>query len=91
MKCKIVLQALSDVVESVVGALYLSDNFSRVGADAFFNKVFKPFYGRHIKLATLSHHPTQTLFELAQAQGCQQFEIVKEKFEDSIRCDGLGS
>jgi hypothetical protein len=41
-------------------------------------------------LKTLSHHPTKILFELFQAQGCQQFEIVKEKDEDQqlTRCDG---
>lgn len=52
--------------------------------------MLKPFYDRHVTLKTLSHHPTKILFELFQAQGCQQFEIVKEKDEDRqiTRCDG---
>jgi endoribonuclease Dicer len=81
-------QALSDVVESIVGAIYISDNFSLVGAEALFNNVLKPFYDRYITLKTLSHHPTKILFELFQAQGCQQFQITKEKNQDFVCCDG---
>jgi len=73
------MQALSDVVESIIGAIYISDNFSPVGAESLFDNVLKPFYDKHITLQTLAHHPTKILFELFQAQGCQQFEITKEK------------
>lgn len=75
-------KALSDVVESIVGAIYISDNFSPVGAESLFDNVLKPFYDKHITLQTLAHHPTKILFELFQAQGCQQFEITKEKNKD---------
>ena len=70
-------KALSDVVESILGAVYVSDNFSPVGAETFFDKILAPFYDRHITLHTLSHHPTKILFELFQSQGCQNFELVK--------------
>ena len=85
-----ILQALSDVVESIIGAIYISEDFSPSGAEAVFDNVLKPFYDRHVTLKTLSHHPTKILFELFQAQGCQQFEIAKEKNEDQqlTRCDG---
>ena len=76
------MQALSDVVESIVGAIYISDNFSPVGAESLFDNVLKPFYDKHITLQTLAHHPTKILFELFQAQGCQQFEITREKDEN---------
>ncbi|TFK75994.1 ribonuclease III [Pluteus cervinus] len=78
-------KALSDVVESVIGAVYISDNFSPVGAEALYDKVLKPFYDKHVSLKTLSHHPTKSLFELFQAQGCQGFEIQKEK-QGSLTC-----
>lgn len=83
-------QALSDVVESIIGAIYISEDFSPSGAEAIFDNVLKPFYDRHVTLKTLSHHPTKILFELFQAQGCQQFEILKEKDEEQqlTRCDG---
>ncbi|KAF8974226.1 hypothetical protein BDZ97DRAFT_3979 [Flammula alnicola] len=80
-------KALSDVVESIAGAIYISDNFDPVGAESLFDNVLKPFYDKHITLQTLSHHPTKILFELLQAQGCQQFEITKDKDENIIRCN----
>lgn len=76
------------MVESVIGAIYISDNFSPVGAESLFDNVLKPFYDKHITLHTLAHHPTKILFELLQAQGCQQFEIVKDKDESISRCHG---
>jgi len=80
-------KTLSDVIESIVGAIYISDDLSPVGAEALFDNVLKPFYDRHITLKTLSHHPTKILFELFQAQGCQRFEITKEKGGDVSQCD----
>ena len=80
-------------MESVIGAVYISDDFSAVGAEQFFNNVLRPFYDRHISLKTLSHHPTKVLFELLQAQGCQQFQIVKDQTKNMIeqytQCDGM--
>jgi len=81
-------QALSDVVESIIGAIYISDCFMPVGAEALFDNILRPFFDRHITLRTLSHHPTKVLFELFQAHGCQQFSILKEKHEDGTRCHG---
>lgn len=83
-----VLKALSDVVESIAGAIYISDNFDPIGAEALFDNVLKPFYDKHITLQTLSHHPTKILFELLQAEGCQNFEVVKDRDESVNRCHG---
>ncbi|KAF9226467.1 hypothetical protein BS17DRAFT_775670 [Gyrodon lividus] len=82
-------KALSDIVESIIGAIYVSDGFTSNGAEAFFNRVLKPFYDRHITLKTLSHHPTKILFELLQSHGCQKFELVKERCNSTqeARCD----
>ena len=76
-------------MESIIGALYVSDGFMIDGVDKFFQKVLKPFYDRHITLKTLSHHPTKILFELLQSHGCQQFELVKERNDltHETRCD----
>ncbi len=87
-------QALSDVVESVIGAIFISDNFSPEGAQSFFDKILKPFYDKHITLRTLSHHPTKTLFEVLQAHGCQQFEVTREyesteEFSNGMLCNGM--
>ncbi|KIK99243.1 hypothetical protein PAXRUDRAFT_30619 [Paxillus rubicundulus Ve08.2h10] len=82
-------KALSDIVESVIGAIYVSDGFTSDGTEEFFSRVLKPFYDRHITLKTLSHHPTKILFELLQSHGCQQFELVKERCDSAqeARCD----
>ncbi|TFY77295.1 hypothetical protein EWM64_g6716 [Hericium alpestre] len=72
-------KALSDVVESIIGAVYISDNFAPVGSVTLYDCLLKPFYDKHITLKTLSHHPTKTLLELFQRHGCQQFAIVKEQ------------
>ncbi|EPQ59279.1 hypothetical protein GLOTRDRAFT_136195 [Gloeophyllum trabeum ATCC 11539] len=72
-------KALSDVVESIIGAVYISDNFSPVGSETLFVNVLKPFYDKHITLKTLSHHPTKILFELFQAEGCHEFEMLKQQ------------
>ena len=76
-------------MESIIGALYVSDGFTLDGADKFFKRVLMPFYDRHITLKTLSHHPTKVLFELLQSHGCQQFELVKERSDltQETRCD----
>lgn len=76
-------------MESIIGALYVSDGFTLDGVEKFFNKVLKPFYDRYITLKTLSPHPTKILFELLQSHGCQQFELVKERNNSTqeTRCD----
>ncbi|KAJ7937137.1 ribonuclease III [Mycena leptocephala] len=82
-------KVLSDVVESVIGAIYVSDNFTPVGVEAFFESVLKPFYDKHITLKTVAHHPTKILFELIQAQKCQKFELLKEKGPSGTYCHVL--
>jgi len=43
-------QALSDVVESIIGAVLISDNFSQIGVDAIFTTLLLPFYEKYILL-----------------------------------------
>jgi endoribonuclease Dicer len=82
-------------VESILGAIIVSDNFVADGTQTIYGLLLKPFYEKHISLKTLSHHPTKILFELFQSRGCQKFEIVREDDveEDGfvgtgMRCDG---
>ncbi|KAI0751319.1 hypothetical protein C8Q80DRAFT_1098350 [Daedaleopsis nitida] len=71
-------KCLSDVVESVLGALYISDNFFEVGVGQFFEGIFKPFLEAHIRLQTLSTNPKVTLLEFLAAEGCQNHTYMKE-------------
>lgn len=77
-------------MESVIGALFISDGYQPDGAEVFFNRVLKPFYDQHITLKTLSHHPTKILFEVLQKYGCQHFTMIKERCDSKqeTRCDG---
>lgn len=86
--CSRVVQALSDLIESLIGAVYISDRFSPVGAEAFFDNVLRPFFDQHITLQTLTHHPTKTLFELVQAHGCQMMKLTKEVKDIGTACHG---
>ncbi|KAI0649982.1 ribonuclease III [Trametes meyenii] len=74
-------KCLSDVVESVIGALYVCDGFFEVGVGRFFDAVFKPFMDAHVRLQTLSANPKVTLLELLQAEGCQRHAVVKKPHE----------
>jgi endoribonuclease Dicer len=78
------------VVEAIFGALYISDGFSPVGAETFFDKVLRPFFNTHITLETLAHHPAKTLFEFVQGHGCQQIQLRKgsKKKGGLMTCDG---
>ncbi|KAF5387826.1 hypothetical protein D9615_000336 [Tricholomella constricta] len=75
-------KALSDIVEAIMGTIYIADNFSSVGVETVFEKLLKPFYDKHITLKTLSQHPTKLLFELFQRQGCRRFTTSIERKEN---------
>ncbi|PCH41180.1 ribonuclease III [Wolfiporia cocos MD-104 SS10] len=70
---------LSDIIESTIGALYISDDFTDTGASTFFDFAFKPFYDRHIRLKTLRLHPSATLTDLLESFGCKQYAIEKQR------------
>ncbi|KAJ3544007.1 hypothetical protein NM688_g5792 [Phlebia brevispora] len=70
-------KVLSDIVESLIGAIYVDDGYDISGAEKFFNNTLKPFFDRHIRLQTLSDHPNTTLTDLFHAHSCQQHNVVK--------------
>lgn len=79
---------MGDLVEAIIAAIYVSDRFETQGVEAFFDKVLKPFYDRHIRIHTLAHHPSKSLFGLLQAEGCQQHGMRKRPEEDGILTEG---
>ncbi|KAH8106181.1 hypothetical protein BXZ70DRAFT_1004461 [Cristinia sonorae] len=78
---------LSDVLEAILGAIYVDDGFEMNGSEAFFSRVFKPFYEEHITLQSLSHHPGKTLYDLFSRIGCREHKVVKDVVEEGVRCD----
>ncbi|KAF8332689.1 uncharacterized protein EI90DRAFT_3145368 [Cantharellus anzutake] len=84
-------KVLGDIVESLLGALLVCENFIASGAGKMYQRLLKPFYDKHITLRTLSHHPTKLLFELFQTQGCQNFEIIRENDVPAAKDGGPNS
>lgn len=84
-------QILADLVEAIIGAIYVSDQFGTQGVGAFFQKILQPFYERHIRLHTLATHPSKSLFELLQADGCQQHTMRKINLGKEVRSEGKRS
>lgn len=80
---------LSDIVESVIGAIYVSDNLDATGVQQFFDNILQPFYDKHVRLSTLAIHPTKTLLELVQNHGCHDLELVRSSADKRTRCDVL--
>lgn len=75
---------LSDVVESVLAAVFISDECDSSGVQKVFDTLMKPFYEKHITLATVAHHPKKLLLELVQSLGCQQLEFVKDSLTPAV-------
>ena len=69
-------QALPDVMEGVLGALYVSDNCTLEGAEKFFDRVFKPFFDQFITFEMLARHAADAVLEMLNRLGCQQYSRV---------------
>jgi endoribonuclease Dicer len=84
-------KALSDVLESIIGAVYVSDSFLPMGSEKIFDKILRPFYDQHITLQSIAHHPTKVLYELVQAAGCHALSFDKSRDKENAnlhRCTG---
>ncbi|EJD53820.1 ribonuclease III [Auricularia subglabra TFB-10046 SS5] len=68
---------LSDLIESLLGALFISENYAIAPLEAFFENVLRLFYDEHIRLSSCSSHPTTTLFKMLESRSCQRFEMEK--------------
>ncbi|EJT97649.1 ribonuclease III [Dacryopinax primogenitus] len=84
-------KVLSDIVEALLGAIYVSDSFDPSGYENVFDRLFKPFFMKRVSLNTLSQHPTSLLFALLQQRGCHRFELTKTRAETDllteVQCD----
>lgn len=75
VKCILIMlaQALSDVMEGILGALYISDNCTLEGAEKFFNRVFKPFFDQFVTFEMLARHAADAVLEMLDRLGCRQY------------------
>jgi endoribonuclease Dicer len=81
-------KAVSDIMEAILGALYVSENCNLVGAEKFFDDVFKPFYETYITFKSLSRHATNTVLELLQKRRCNQYRLLKHDRNGQTLCRG---
>ncbi|KAI0079680.1 ribonuclease III [Panus rudis PR-1116 ss-1] len=81
-------KSLSDVVEAILGALFVSEDFSDIGASTFFKKQILPFLEQHVRIQTLSHHPSKTLYETFHAEKCEEHQMVKASENGLTKCSG---
>jgi hypothetical protein len=70
------IQALPDVMEGVLGALYVSDNCTLEGAEKFFNRVFRPFFDQFVTFEMLARHAADAVLEMLNRLGCRQYSRV---------------
>jgi len=77
-KCNLtgIRQALSDVMEGVLGALYVSENCTLEGAEKFFNRVFRPFFDQFVTFEMLARHAADAVLEMLNRLGCRQYSRV---------------
>ena len=63
-------------MEGILGALYISDNFTLEGTERFFNKVFKPFFDEFVTFEMLARHAADAVLEMLNRLGCRQYSRV---------------
>ncbi|KAG8926333.1 hypothetical protein FRC01_008984, partial [Tulasnella sp. 417] len=64
---------LSDLVEALLGALLMSEDFDSCGARAMFDNVLKPFFDRYSRPDSTGEHPANALSVVFQKRKCEWF------------------
>ncbi|KDN36026.1 hypothetical protein RSAG8_11112, partial [Rhizoctonia solani AG-8 WAC10335] len=70
-------KALGDVVESLLGAIYVSSGFSISRVKTVYDRLLKPFYDRYIDKKAMLTHPMSRLMKKLESIGCRAFGIAK--------------
>lgn len=65
---------LSDVVESLIGAVFVDAGFNLDPVEELFDRLLKPFLDEHISIDTIKAHPLGKLMCIVQEFGCKQCE-----------------
>ncbi|EPB86344.1 hypothetical protein HMPREF1544_06883 [Mucor circinelloides 1006PhL] len=67
-------KVLSDVVESLIGAVFVDAGFNLDPVKSLFDRLLKPLLDDHISIETIQQHPLGKLKCLVQEFGCKQCE-----------------
>ncbi|CAE6441045.1 unnamed protein product [Rhizoctonia solani] len=81
-------KALGDVIESLLGAIYVSSGFSISRVKTVYDRLLKPFYDRYINKKAMLTHPMSRLMKKLESVGCRALGIAKTETQLS---DGGGA
>lgn len=68
-------KVLSDVMESIIGAVYVDSMFDVREVDLLFDRLLRPFLDKHISLGTIETHPMEKFRSIVEGYGCSNYEI----------------
>ncbi|KAF9945881.1 Dicer-like protein 1 [Mortierella alpina] len=68
-------KVLGDVLESVVGAIYVDSGWDYSIVQDFFQRAILPTLQKHLSIETLKSHPVTALTHRVQEAGCRQFSL----------------
>ncbi|KAG0207033.1 Dicer-like protein 1 [Mortierella sp. GBA30] len=68
-------KVLSDVLESVLAAIYIDSGWDYSVVQAFFARAILPTLQKHLKIETLKPHPVTALLHRIQGAGCQELKL----------------
>ncbi|KAJ9078333.1 Dicer-like protein 1 [Entomophthora muscae] len=75
-------KVISDVLEAVIGAVFVDSGFNFDAPYAIFTKFIQPLYDNHIAPNMVIVHPTIQLTRFIHRFGCQKLEIVCTSLDD---------
>lgn len=67
-------KVLSDVIESLIGAVYTDCGFQIEPVISLVERWLEPLLEKHVTLETIKEHPVEKLYCIAHAYGCTQCE-----------------
>jgi endoribonuclease Dicer len=68
-------KVLSDVIESVIGAVYVDSKFDVRQAEILFDRWLRPLLDKHISIELIQVHPFEKLQCLVKELGCSKYEL----------------
>ncbi|RHZ72154.1 hypothetical protein Glove_245g9 [Diversispora epigaea] len=79
-------KVMSDVIESMLGAVFVDAEFNPEAPLKVFEKWVEPVLNKHVTPDTLKVHPVKQLTESMQKQGCNEF-LIRNHTTGSIDVD----
>ncbi|CAG8559865.1 22395_t:CDS:2 [Racocetra persica] len=76
-------KVMSDVVESMMGAIFVDSEFDPAALQNVFDKWIKPILTEHVTPETLKVHPVKKLTEYMQKEGCLELLLRNHTSEES--------